>query len=317
MLHVRIVSPKSRTAAVLDRLENHSGVTNVIVIGGVGYKPQGDLVTCDIARRRANDVFDLLEEFDIDEDGSIAVERVDLTMSKIEDGETDDDAGRGEDAVVWEEFSQHVEEDSYLRWSFLVFLTVALLIATIGVAHDSVILLVGATVIGPEFGPISALSFGIMQRNMTTVVRSCFTLLRGFAAAIAVTCTLAWLSWLLGWFQPEMIQDLSGQTHFLITPDKWSLIVAMLAGTAGILSLTSDKSSLLVGVFISATTVPAGASIALAIGLHQWNLVGVFAAQLGINLLGLVLAGCITLLVLRWVWGVSDLHRRVWHSYKS
>jgi len=37
----------------------------------------------------------------------------------------------------------------------------------------------------------------------------------------------------------------------------FSLIVALLPGAAGMLSLTSTKSAALVGVFISVTTVPA------------------------------------------------------------
>lgn len=314
MLHVRIVSPQHCTADVVERLQNHRGVINVIVIADVGRKPQGDLITCDIARRRANDVFELLEEFEVEQNGSIAVERVDLTMSRAGGGSDEDGEGRSDDAVVWEEFSQHVEEDSYLRWSFLVFLIVAVLIATIGVTQDSVILVIGAMVLGPEFGPISAVSFGVMRADLRTASRACYTLLRGFVAAIAVAAVLIWLCYLVGWFTPSMLRDLSGQTAFLMSPDKWSVIVAMLAGTAGILSLTSDKSSLLVGVFISVTTVPAAACIALAIALQQWDLVGLFAAQLGLNLAGLVVAGCLTLAVLRSVWGVAGLHRRVWQS---
>ena len=49
----------------------------------------------------------------------------------------------------------------------------------------------------------------------------------------------------------------------IYTPDKWSFIVALIAATAGVLSLTSRKSGALTGVFISVTTVPAAGNIAL------------------------------------------------------
>ena len=43
--------------------------------------------------------------------------------------------------------------------------------------------------------------------------------------------------------------------------------MAVLAGIAGVLSLTSAKSGALVGVFISVTTVPAAADMALSLAL--------------------------------------------------
>ena len=37
--------------------------------------------------------------------------------------------------------------------SYLAFLTIATLIAAIGIVNDSAILVIGATVLGPEFAP--------------------------------------------------------------------------------------------------------------------------------------------------------------------
>ena len=68
-------------------------------------------------------------------------------------------------------------------------------------------------------------------------------------------------------------------------------MIALLAGVAGVLSLTTSKSGPLVGVFISVTTVPAVGTIALCIGTGIWSEVGGAALQLGINLLGMVIAG--------------------------
>ncbi|HSE69514.1 MAG TPA: DUF389 domain-containing protein [Nocardioidaceae bacterium] len=48
------------------------------------------------------------------------------------------------------------------------------------------------------------------------------------------------------------------ETAFIYTPDKWSLIVAVIAAAAGVLSLTSARVGGLSGVFISVTTVPGG-----------------------------------------------------------
>jgi uncharacterized hydrophobic protein (TIGR00271 family) len=91
-------------------------------------------------------------------------------------------------------------------------------------------------------------------------------------------------------------------TDFIIHPDGWSFLVACLAGIAGTLSLTTAKSGPLVGVFISVTTIPAVGTVAVCLACGVWGEVGSALAQLGINLLGLMIAGTTTLAVQRLVW---------------
>ena len=71
--------------------------------------------------------------------------------------------------------------------------------------------------------------------------------------------------------------------------------MAFVAGIAGILSLTSAKSGALVGVLISVTTIPAAANIGVAAAYGDAHEALGAAAQLGINLVALVLAGVLTL----------------------
>ena len=68
------------------------------------------------------------------------------------------------------------------------------------------------------------------------------------------------------------------------------------------LSVTSEKSTSLVGVFISVATIPATASIAVSLAMSVWEEVAQSAAQLGLNLAGLLLAGTLTLLAQRILW---------------
>jgi uncharacterized membrane protein len=78
--------------------------------------------------------------------------------------------------------------------------------------------------------------------------------------------------------------------------------VAVLAGIAGVLSLTSARSGALVGVFISVTTVPAAADMAVSLALGGGDEFARAATQLGINLLGILAAALATLTVQRTVW---------------
>jgi hypothetical protein len=84
--------------------------------------------------------------------------------------------------------------------------------------------------------------------------------------------------------------------------DFFSFFVAYLAGTAGVLSLTSAKSGALIGVLISVTTIPGIANIGVATAYSDWGEVGGAAAQLGVNLGALVLGGVARLAVQRRVY---------------
>jgi len=87
------------------------------------------------------------------------------------------------------------------------------------------------------------------------------------------------------------------QTDFIISPDGWSFVIAVLAGIAGVLSLTSPKSAALVGVFISITTVPAVGTIGVTAAVGAWHEAGSALVQLAVNVAGLLVAGVVTLLV--------------------
>ena len=61
------------------------------------------------------------------------------------------------------------------------------------------------------------------------------------------------------------------------------------------LSLTAGRSNALVGVFISVTTVPAAGNLALALALWLPGEMAGSALQLGVNLVGMTIAGAVVL----------------------
>jgi uncharacterized membrane protein len=78
------------------------------------------------------------------------------------------------------------------------------------------------------------------------------------------------------------------------------VLVALLAGAAGALSLSTSKSGALVGVLISVTTIPAAANVGVASAYRDWNEVGGAAGQLALNLVCIVTAVVATLSLQRW-----------------
>lgn len=302
MLHLRVIAPPERTDDVVRLAADSPACVNLTVMPGVARAPVGDLVQFDVAREAANAVLDRLRELGLRESGSITVEQLDVSISARADAAEEAAPGHEDDAVVWDELDARTADDATLTWAFLAFLVLATLIAGIGALLDQPILIVGAMVLGPEFGAVAAICFGIMRRDVRRITTAARTLVVGFVVAIAVTLVCSAVGHALGWVTPKMLDDRT-LTTFIVQPDKWSFIVAVLAGIAGILSITAGKSSALVGVFISVTTVPAAGNIAVAIPLGLWGEVGGSAIQLGVNIGGMLLAGLATLAVQRVLWG--------------
>jgi uncharacterized hydrophobic protein (TIGR00271 family) len=294
-----LISPSARTDEVTAVLDECMGVTNVAVLPGAGREPKGDLILCDVAREAANEVISRLQWIQVE--GSIAVEQVHLALSKVAEEAIEEAPGDPDDAVVWEELAHKVHAESRITWAYLAFLAIATQLAAIGVLQNSPILIVGAMVLGPEFGAIAAICFGLLGRRRHLIVNSFKTLVVGFTVAIAITFACALVSGWMGWIDLGNLR-VNEEVQFIVKPDRWSFIVALLAGAAGVLSITAGKSSALVGVFISVTTVPAAGYVAVALALGDWDEVAGSVSQLTLNVAGMLIAGTVTLVVQRKFW---------------
>ncbi|WP_043623756.1 DUF389 domain-containing protein [Nonomuraea candida] len=299
MLHLRLIIPAARTEEATAVLEDCPGVTNIVVLPGAAREPRGDVVLCDAAREAANEVLGRLKW--LETEGSIAAEQIDLSLSRAAEEAILEAPGEPDDAVIWEELSQKVYAESRITWAYLTFLAIATQLSGIAVLQSSVILIVGAMVLGPEFGAIAAICFGLLHRKWHLIATALRTLVIGFGVAMAITYACALASYGLEWIGPENLR-VTEEFQFIVKPDRWSFIVALLAGAAGVLSITAGKSSALIGVFISVTTVPAAGYVAVASALGHWNEVAGSVAQLALNVAGMVIAGTVTLFVQRRFW---------------
>jgi uncharacterized hydrophobic protein (TIGR00271 family) len=300
VFHLRLLVPAALRDAVVGLLLDYPGVAHVVVVPGGAVRPVGDLVEADVVRESTDELIAELVALGLPEHGAITGE--DLIAVRSADAERAEREAPGEsaDSVVWEQVEERSAGESTLSGTYLAFLTIAVLLAAIGIVLDSPITIVGAMVVGPDFGPLAAVSVGLVRRRAALVRGGALAALLGFPIAIVLTGLLAWIASRTGLFGEREL-DLSQQTEFIYQVGPFSLIVALLAGAAGMLSLTSGKSAALVGVFISVTTVPAAGYVAVGAVLGHWAPVGGAALQLLINLVGIVIAAVLTLLVVRWI----------------
>ncbi|MEU1663358.1 DUF389 domain-containing protein [Streptomyces sparsogenes] len=302
MLHLRLIVPADRTDEVVRTVEKTVGTTHLVVLPGVARVPAGDVVLVDVAREAGDTLLGELRALGLDTDGSIAVENIDLSLSRRADEAEEAAPGEGADAVLWEHLTEATHEESTLSVTFLAFLTLATMIAACGVVLDNAILIVGAMAVGPEFGPLAGLSTALVQRAPRLAARSLIALVAGFVVAMVLTTGFGVLMDAFGLFHKAMLERARPNTDFIWKPDMFSFVVALLAGVAGTLSLTSAKSGALVGVAISVTTVPAAANAAVALGYGEIDQMWGSTEQLLLNLAGIVVAGTLTLLLQKFLW---------------
>jgi uncharacterized membrane protein len=86
------------------------------------------------------------------------------------------------------------------------------------------------------------------------------------------------------------------------SPNIFSVIVAVLAGVAGVVSLTESRANALIGVFISITTLPAAASIGLSVAFSSWHDAAGSLYQLLLNVVILIVVGAVGLSTQRGLW---------------
>jgi uncharacterized hydrophobic protein (TIGR00271 family) len=309
MVHLRIVVPGYQAEHTLDLLNAAPSVCNVIYLERVARKPEGDVILCDVAREDASVIVSDLRELEIDKEGSISMEMIDSQISEASALAEKAAAGLPSDAVVWEEVESRTSENVELSGSFIAFMVLAMLIAMVGILTDQLILIIGAMIVGPEFGPIAGICVAAVEKRRDLFKRSFRALVVGFPVGIAGTFGAVLLLDGIGLVPDNFSQAGHPFTQFISSPNHWSFIVAYLAGTAGVLSLTSAKSGALIGVLISVTTIPAAANIGVAAALGDWHeLVGA-SEQLALNLSAILLAGIGTLFIQRRLY----LRRRVAH----
>ncbi|MFI8926520.1 DUF389 domain-containing protein [Streptomyces sp. NPDC053474] len=302
MLHLRLITPADRTDAVVRLIEKTPGTTHLAVVPGAARNPSGDIVMCDVAREAGDELLGGLRALEIDKHGSIALENIDLSLSLRADKAEDEAPGEGADAVLWEHLADATHEESTLSITYVAFITLATMIAACGVVLDNAILIVGAMAVGPEFGPLAGFCTALVQRAPRLALRSLIALIAGFAIAMAATVAFSFFMDAVDLFDQAALEAKRPNTNFIYRPDWFSFVVAVLAGAAGTLSLTSAKSGALVGVAISVTTVPAAANAAVAFSYDEYRQAWGSTEQLLLNLLGIVLAGTFTLLAQKLLW---------------
>lgn len=299
LVHVQVVATQRTAGSAAEAIGADPSACNIVHLPDAARSPRGDLIMFDIAREGINDTLERLRQLGVEDDGAISVFHTDLTLSKRADTVHDLVPGEPDQTVIWDQVAANLRQSVSLQFAYLAYFVVAAVIAAAGILTDSPILIVGAMVVGPEYGPLASMAFGLQSRDAELVRKGMSTFFVGTVLGATAGLVTALVVRALDRV-PGVYQD-GGRslTAFITEPDLFSVIVAVAAAVAGTLALTQDRSGTLVGVLISVTTIPAIADIGVGLAFGDAGEVGGAATQLGINLACLVGVGAMTLAVLR------------------
>src|SRR5215469_165579 len=301
MLHVRVTSPADRTGQLAEKLAAHPGVRNLVVLANARL-PDGDVIQFDVRDGAANPVFETLRGQGLDRDGLISVERVDAVLDQGTVSRTRTRYLTPEIAPVWEMVEATIRSGADYPPSFFILLTIAGLIGAAGILTNSQILIVGAMVVGPEYSAIIAVALGLSNKERGTVRSGLLALLWGFLAAVVMTLAFGLVIRALGATPTRYLVGVRPVADLINTPNLFSVVVAVLAGIVGVVSLTEFRVNALIGVFISVTTIPAAASIGVSLAYGSWHEARGSLFQLLLNVVLLIGVGAAGLRAQRAIW---------------
>ena len=303
MIHIRAVSPTDVTPRLVESLGANGGVVNLVVLAGVARNPDGDSIQFDVITAEANRVIDELRRLELDRRGSIVIENVDTSISELAAQAEHREPTKANFSPIWEEAEARIRERGTYRPSWFALLAIAGIIGAVGILTNSQILIVGAMVVGPEYGAMISVSLGIDKRDGVPIKRGLNALIFGFLLAIVVTLVFSVLIRAFD-LQPRAFEaGIRPVSDLINSPNAFSVIVAVLAGIVGVVSLTEARASTLIGVFVSVTTIPAAADVGLSIAFGEWSEAGGAFLQLLVNVVILIVVGAFGLATQRRIWG--------------
>lgn len=176
-------------------------------------------------------------------------------------------------------------------YSYVQMTVLSALVATVGLILDSAAVIIGAMVIAPLLGPALSSTVGTVLDDQGLFWKGVRYQVAGVVVAVSSAAVFAFGLRVTSIAPPGMAVTDTAQIAERLSPDILSLILALAAGAAGVLSLATRTKNAIVGVMIAAALIPPAATTGL--GLAWGYPVVAFDAGVlvAVNVLAINLAG--------------------------
>ncbi len=152
------------------------------------------------------------------------------------------------DMASYEEIENTIVSGSKLQGTNACILILAILVASIGLNMNSTAVIIGAMLISPLMGGITAIAYGFATNNMGLAKWSAFRLSIQVIISIAASGV---------YFAISPMNAPSSELLARTSPTVWDVLIAVCGGLAGIIGQTrKEKSNVIPGVAIATALMP-------------------------------------------------------------
>jgi uncharacterized hydrophobic protein (TIGR00341 family) len=288
---VQVTVPAGKRDAVTSTLDD-DGVDYVLTDETSGREYTA-VVSFPLPTGAVEPVLDDLREAGLERDSFTVVVNAETVVSRrfeelqaeYEENETDTDR------ISRDELTARARDMAPSLVTFVTMTLISTVVATAGLLVDSPAVVVGSMVIAPLIGPAMATSVGTVVDDEELFDRGVRLQVLGGILAVAGAAVFAFAVRWTG-VVPLTANEVFaiGEVRERLSPDVLSLAVALGAGVAGALSLSTGVSSALVGVMIAAALVPPTAVVGIGVAWGQPTAVTGSAVLVLVNFVAINLA---------------------------
>ena len=170
------------------------------------------------------------------------------------------------DMASYEEIENTIASGARLQGTNLCILMLAILIASVGLNMNSTAVIIGAMLISPLMGAITAIAYGIATNDLRLAKFSAFKLIVQVIISIGTSAI---------YFAISPINTASSELIARTKPTAWDVIIAICGGLAGIIGQTrKEKSNVIPGVAIATALMPPLCTAGYGLAHFQWSYFG-------------------------------------------
>jgi hypothetical protein len=279
---IQIAIARERTDALLQELHPLSGVFSLSLQRNASLKPAGDLVTLDVANETLFAVLRLPTLGDLGRSDAVTVTTMEVASVVAPSALAAVSRGRSE--ASWEEIETTLAKESNMTLNALLVMALVGALAAIGIAFNTLHLVIAAMVIAPGFEPLTRSVLGAVNGNPLWRIGLRDTVL-GYAALVVGAAVAAGVLAAAGHapiatepsYLPRVLMS------YWTNPDLPSILASAVAGVAGALVIAMNRSLLTAGVMIALALVPTAAIVGMAIPFGETGLAAKAALRWAID----------------------------------
>jgi len=294
---IQTLVPEGKHAAVVDILESEQ--MDFAMTEESSDSTYSDIVYIPADSEQVEEIVDRLRDVGVEREGYMVISDVETIVSEqFEQQQASAEEASSDDRISRDELRTKAQNLSRSTTNYLALTIISAIVATAGLLEDSAAVVVGSMVIAPLIGPAMASCVGTVINDDELFWEGIRSQTIGLAVAVlsAVVFAVGYRLLLAPELELLLIQQIAERAH----PGLLALAIALGAGIAGALSLTSGADEALVGVMIAVALMPPAASVGLGIAYVEPRLAFGASVLLMVNLLSINTAGIITVWIKRY-----------------